>query len=30
VELAAEGGPFPGKLPKAPVVVKKAAVTKKQ
>jgi peptidyl-prolyl cis-trans isomerase A (cyclophilin A)/peptidyl-prolyl cis-trans isomerase B (cyclophilin B) len=30
VELAAEGGPFPGKLPKAPVVVKKAAVTKKE
>jgi len=30
VELAAEGGPFPGKLPKAPVVVKKAVVTKKE
>jgi len=28
VELAAEGGPFPGKLPKAPVVVTKAMVTK--
>jgi len=29
VELAPEGGPFPGKLPKEPVVVKKAAVTRK-
>ena len=28
VELAPEGGPFPGKLPKTPVVVKKAIVTK--
>ncbi len=28
VELAPEGGPFPGKLPKAPVVVNKAVVTK--
>jgi len=28
VELAPEGGPFPGKLPKAPVVVTKAAITK--
>lgn len=28
VELAPEGGPFPGKLPKTPVVVKKALVTK--
>jgi cyclophilin family peptidyl-prolyl cis-trans isomerase len=28
VELAPEGGPFPGKLPKDPVVIKKAAVTK--
>jgi peptidyl-prolyl cis-trans isomerase A (cyclophilin A) len=26
VELAPEGGPFPGKLPKVPVVVKKATV----
>ena len=25
---ATEGGPFPGKLPKAPVVVTKAAITK--
>jgi cyclophilin family peptidyl-prolyl cis-trans isomerase len=30
VELAPEGGPFPGKLPKEPVVVKKATVTKKE
>lgn len=30
VELAPEGGPFPGKLPKVPVVVKKAVVTKDQ
>ncbi len=30
VELAPEGGPFPGKLPKTPVVVKKATVTKPQ
>lgn len=30
VELSPEGGPFPGKLPKEPVVVKKAAVTKKE
>jgi cyclophilin family peptidyl-prolyl cis-trans isomerase len=30
VELAPEGGPFPGKLPKEPVVVKRAAVTKKE
>jgi cyclophilin family peptidyl-prolyl cis-trans isomerase len=28
VELAPEGGPFPGKLPRTPVVVKKAVVTK--
>ncbi len=28
VELAPEGGPFPGKLPKVPVVVKNATVTK--
>ena len=28
VELAPEGGPFPGKLPKAPVVVTKAVITK--
>lgn len=28
VELAPEGGPFPGKLPKAPVLVTKATVTK--
>lgn len=28
VELAPEGGPFPGKLPKVPVVVNKAVVTK--
>ncbi len=27
VELAPEGGPFPGKLPKVPVVVNKAVVT---
>jgi peptidyl-prolyl cis-trans isomerase A (cyclophilin A) len=27
VELAPEGGPFPGKLPKTPVIVKKAVVT---
>ncbi len=27
VELAPEGGPFPGKLPKAPVVVMRAVVT---
>ncbi len=30
VELAPEGGPFPGKLPKVPVVVTKAVVTKDQ
>ena len=30
VELAAEGGPFPGKLPKEPVAIKKATVTKKE
>ncbi|MDP3736128.1 MAG: peptidylprolyl isomerase [Hyphomonadaceae bacterium] len=30
VERAPEGGPFPGKLPKVPVVVNKAAVTKEQ
>jgi hypothetical protein len=30
VELAPESGPFPGKLPKEPVVVKKAIVTKKK
>jgi cyclophilin family peptidyl-prolyl cis-trans isomerase len=30
VELAPEGGPFPGKLPKDPVVIKKATVTKKE
>jgi cyclophilin family peptidyl-prolyl cis-trans isomerase len=30
VELAPEGGPFPGKLPKVPVVVNKAVVTKEQ
>jgi peptidyl-prolyl cis-trans isomerase A (cyclophilin A) len=30
VELAPEGGPFPGKLPKVPVVVNKAVVTKAQ
>jgi peptidyl-prolyl cis-trans isomerase A (cyclophilin A) len=28
VELAPEGGPFPGKLPKVPVVVNNAVVTK--
>lgn len=28
VELEPEGGPFPGKLPKVPVVVNKAVVTK--
>lgn len=28
VELAPEGGPFPGKLPKTPVVVKKAVAAK--
>jgi cyclophilin family peptidyl-prolyl cis-trans isomerase len=28
VELAPKGGPFPGKLPKVPVVVKSAVVTK--
>ena len=28
VELAPEGGPFPGKLPKVPVVVTKSVVTK--
>lgn len=28
VELAPEGGPFPGKLPRVPVLVKKAVVTK--
>ena len=28
VELAPEGGPFPGKLPKTPVLVNKAVVTK--
>jgi peptidyl-prolyl cis-trans isomerase A (cyclophilin A) len=28
VELAPEGGPFPGKLPKVPVLVNKAVVTK--
>lgn len=28
VELAPEGGPFPGKLPKQPVVVSKAVVTR--
>jgi cyclophilin family peptidyl-prolyl cis-trans isomerase len=28
VELAPEGGPFPGRLPKVPVVVTKAEVTK--
>ena len=30
VELAPDGGPFPGKLPKVPVVVTKALVTKEQ
>ncbi len=30
VELAPDTGPFPGKLPKEPVVVKKASVTKKE
>jgi cyclophilin family peptidyl-prolyl cis-trans isomerase len=30
VERAPEGGPFPGKLPKVPVVVTKAVVTKEQ
>lgn len=30
VELAPEGGPFPGKLPKVSVVVNKAVVTKAQ
>jgi cyclophilin family peptidyl-prolyl cis-trans isomerase len=30
VELAPESGPFPGKLPREPVVVKKAIVTKKK
>ena len=30
VERAPEGGPFPGKLPKVPVVVNKAVVTKEQ
>ena len=28
VELAPEGGPFPGKLPKVPIVVNKASVTR--
>ncbi len=28
VELAPEGGPFPGKLPKVPVIVTKSVVTK--
>jgi cyclophilin family peptidyl-prolyl cis-trans isomerase len=28
VELSPEGGPFPGKLPKTPVVIKRATVTK--
>jgi len=28
VELAPEGGPFPGKLPKAPIIVTKAAITR--
>jgi peptidyl-prolyl cis-trans isomerase A (cyclophilin A) len=28
VDVAPEGGPFPGKLPKAPVVVNRAVVTK--
>lgn len=28
VELAPEGGPFPGKLPKAPIIVTRVAVTK--
>ena len=28
VELAPEGGPFPGKLPKVPIVVTKAVVTR--
>jgi len=28
VELSSEGGPFPGKLPKTPVVIKRATVTK--
>ncbi|HOY78671.1 MAG TPA: peptidylprolyl isomerase [Hyphomonadaceae bacterium] len=27
VELAPEGGPFPGKLPKAPIIITKAAIT---
>lgn len=30
VELAPEGGPFPGKLPKTPVVVTRAIVTSEQ
>jgi cyclophilin family peptidyl-prolyl cis-trans isomerase len=30
VELAPEGGPFPGKLPKVPIVVNNAVVTKEQ
>lgn len=30
VERAPTGGPFPGKLPKTPVVIKKATVTKAQ
>jgi cyclophilin family peptidyl-prolyl cis-trans isomerase len=30
VELAPEGGPFPGKLPKVSIVVNKAVVTKEQ
>lgn len=30
VERTPEGGPFPGKLPKVPVVVNKAVVTKEQ
>ncbi len=28
VELAPEGGPFPGKLPKAPIIVTRVSVTK--
>lgn len=30
VELAPEGGPFPGKLPKAPIIVTRVSVTKAQ
>jgi peptidyl-prolyl cis-trans isomerase A (cyclophilin A) len=30
VELQAEGGPFPGKLPKTPIIITKATVTAEQ